>query len=345
MLSRATLAVSLIALVLGAPGCAAEAPDPRVEEGRRLYDRYCALCHGVDGEGYAADQATALTNHEFLATASDELIQRAIARGRPGTTMSAWGKAAGGPLSDADVARIVAFLRSRQQKPSVDVKGAVVGEPLRGKPVYDLYCKDCHGVEGRGARYTSIANPELLAVASDGFVKRAVEEGRPGTAMLGFSTLLTEQNVKDVTALIRSWARPPSTTPVELPSKDLGDPVIHPTGPDAVFEEGLYASVAAVKSELDRGARLVLLDARAPGDYVTEHIEGAVSVPFYLVADYFSQLPKDVFVVAYCGCPHAESGQAADALRKAGWSKVRVLDEGFFVWKARGYPTRSGPKP
>lgn len=340
---RPSWLVATVSLMIG--GCASESPDPRVDEGRELYGRYCALCHGADGEGYAADQATALTNRTFLATASDELLTRAIARGRPGTTMSAWGKAKGGPLSDADVGRIVAFLRSRQRGPSIDVKGAVVGEPLRGRAVYDLYCKGCHGATGGGGRYTSLANPELLVVAPDGFVKYAIEEGRPGTAMIGFSTLLTEQNVKDVTALIRSWAKAPDLTPVELPGKDLGDPVIHPTGPDAVFEDGLYAAVDAVKAQLDRGARLVILDARAPADYAVEHIEGAVSVPFYAVADYFSQIPKDVFVIAYCGCPHAESGQAAEALRRAGWPKVRVLDEGFFVWKARGYPVRTGAKP
>jgi len=328
-------------------GCTSESPpDPRIEEGRLLYERYCALCHGKKGEGYVADNATALGNQEFLATASDELIRRGIARGRPGTTMSAWGKAAGGPLSDADVDRLVAFLRAFQSKPSVDVRAPVTGgEPLRGQAVYSTFCLECHGVEGKGQKYISIANPELLAVASDGFVRHAIEFGRPGTPMPGFGATLTDQNLRDLTALVRSWAKPATEPPTELPSKDLGNPVVNPTGPDAVFDAGPYAPAAKVKAELDRGARLVFLDARAPGDYSREHITGAVSVPFYSVTDYFSQLPRDATIISYCACPHAESGAAADALVKAGWTKVKVLDEGFFHWKTQGYPTKVGAKP
>ena len=39
----------------------------------------------------------------------------------------------------------------------------------------------------------------------------------------------------------------------------------------------------------------------------------------------------------------AESEAAADVLLGAGIDQVRVLDEGFDVWLARGYPSASGP--
>jgi cytochrome c oxidase cbb3-type subunit 3/ubiquinol-cytochrome c reductase cytochrome c subunit len=104
-------------------------------------------------------------------------------------------------------------------------------------------------------------------------------------------------------------------------------------------------SVDVVKAELDRGARLGLLDARAPSDYVTGHIAGAVSVPFYDPDPYFASLPKDAWLVCYCACPHAESGQLASKLAKNGFTEVTVLDEGFNVWRTRNYPTRAGAAP
>lgn len=60
---------------------------------------------------------------------------------------------------------------------------------------------------------------------------------------------------------------------------------------------------------------------------------------------YVFALPKDKWLVCYCGCPHAESGRLADELLASGFTKVTILDEGFFVWRDRGYPVRSGPSP
>ena len=55
-----------------------------------------------------------------------------------------------------------------------------------------------------------------------------------------------------------------------------------------------------------------------------------------------ASLPRDKWIVTYCGCPHAISGQAADTLLEAGFEKVGVLDEGFFVWQDLGYPVSRG---
>ena len=90
---------------------------------------------------------------------------------------------------------------------------------------------------------------------------------------------------------------------------------------------------------------MALLDARAPSDYMNEHIEGAVSVPFYDPDPYFSALPRDAWLVCYCACPHAESGQLAQKLLAAGFTKVTVLDEGLGVWRARKYGTHRGDQP
>jgi cytochrome c oxidase cbb3-type subunit 3/ubiquinol-cytochrome c reductase cytochrome c subunit len=84
---------------------------------------------------------------------------------------------------------------------------------------------------------------------------------------------------------------------------------------------------------------------RAPSDYAAGHVAGAIDLPFYEVASYVDTLPRDHWIVCYCACPHAESGRAADTLYGAGFTKVTIIDEGFFVWRDRGYPVDTGPLP
>jgi cytochrome c oxidase cbb3-type subunit 3/ubiquinol-cytochrome c reductase cytochrome c subunit len=77
---------------------------------------------------------------------------------------------------------------------------------------------------------------------------------------------------------------------------------------------------------------------------VAGHIAGAVSVPIYAVERSLPQLPRERWIVAYCACPHAASGAAAGALRRNGYDRVRLLDEGYVDWR-RGYPVREGARP
>ncbi len=59
-----------------------------------------------------------------------------------------------------------------------------------------------------------------------------------------------------------------------------------------------------------------------------------------------AKLPRDgTWILAYCGCPHAASGQVMDSLRAAGFPNTAVIDEGIFEWIRRGYPVTHGTKP
>jgi cytochrome c oxidase cbb3-type subunit 3 len=93
-----------------------ETPEQR---GAAHYQQYCEVCHGDAGQGYEADNATAIGNPEFLRIADDELLSTAIRYGRPGTVMSAWGRSKAGPLTDADIDDLVAFIRTWQAEPRV----------------------------------------------------------------------------------------------------------------------------------------------------------------------------------------------------------------------------------
>jgi cytochrome c oxidase cbb3-type subunit III len=318
-----------------------------VQRGAELYANMCAVCHGANGEGYKADQATALAHQDFLASVTDPYLQSAIAHGRPGTTMSAWYTGRGGPLDEADLAAVVAFLRSWQKEPKLALdERPVRGNIARGKAIFDKQCASCHGEQAPNVR---LLNPQLLALASPGFLRHAINKGRPPTAMLGYEKSLGARGVEDVVAYLRSlpaWSIPTEagTSP---PVITLGPVPRNPDGPEPLHFKRYpeMTSVAVVAREYKRHARMALLDARVPSDYAAGHIAGAVSVPFYDPAPYFARLPRDAWLVCYCGCPHAESGTLAQKLMAAGFNKVTVLDEGLGEWKDKGHPMREGVKP
>jgi cytochrome c oxidase cbb3-type subunit 3 len=346
---RALLLVGSIAALPAASSCGGSSSTENVaRSGQELYGQYCALCHGDRGEGYKADNAPQLANAEYLAVASDPFLARAIARGRPSTTMSAWSKSRGGPLVDRDIDAIVSLVRSWQARPFVSVDAdRVDGDPARGEPIYARECAGCHGGQGAGGLHPQLSNPEFLAAASDGFLRASIARGRPGTPMPAYESRLTPTELGDVVRLIRSWQKPVDEAG-GTPAKpgELVNIVINPSGPDATLPAPTdFVPVDDVKREIDRGAAIILADARAPSDYVKEHIVGAISVPFYDVGAYAAQIPKDKYIVTYCGCPHAVSGQSRDAFRALGYPRVAVLDEGVYVWKERGYPVKSGPLP
>ena len=323
------------------------APEPFVpdlERGALLYGVYCAFCHGADGEGYVSDNANALASPEFLAAATDEFISQAIRHGRPSTPMSGWARDAGGPLYDDGVGNVTAYVRAWETLEPVELGGPHEGIAARGRPTYNVLCKSCHGENGEGVTAISLNNPWFSATASDGFIRYAIESGRTGTAMVAFEDTLTSQQVEDLVALIRSWQRPVGEDPFAGFEADLGRAIINPAGENPQFElrEDKFVAVDVVKAALDAGQRMVLLDARPAGDYARSHIEGAVSLPFYEVENFIDELPRDAWIIPYCGCPHAVSGQAYDILDANGFEHLAILDEGFFVWTSLGYPISAG---
>lgn len=333
------------AAVATSPACQTSAASAS-PNGAVLYSKYCALCHGSDGEGYVADRAPAIANAEFLAIATNDYLSRAIRLGRVGTTMSAWDTAHLGPLSVGDVDAIVDHLRAWQTTMSVDVSHVKVsGDASRGWAVYSLQCTSCHGPTGKEGPYMQLSNPAMLAAATDGFLQYSITHGRPATPMPSFATTLTPQQIDDVVVLLRSWQTPMPPGDVPIPGT-IGPIILNATGPEPAFTLGQrFTPADVIKSELDRGAAMGFVDARAPSDYAAGHVAGAVDVPFYEVGQYRNDLPNDRWIVAYCGCPHAESGVVYDDLTTHGFTKVTIIDEGYFVWMNRGYPVHTGGAP
>ncbi len=80
-----------------------------ISQGRHQWGLSCAECHGVNGQGV---DAPALNAKQFFEGVTDEQMHGVIAGGVPGTEMPAWWNEYGGPLTDQQIAALVAYIRS-----------------------------------------------------------------------------------------------------------------------------------------------------------------------------------------------------------------------------------------
>jgi cytochrome c oxidase cbb3-type subunit 3/ubiquinol-cytochrome c reductase cytochrome c subunit len=321
-----------------APSTPASAGNP-LAHGAELYTRYCALCHGKELTGYAADNAPSLVSPTFLDSATDYFIAQAVVNGRPGTAMGAYGKGRNGPLEDNDVRELVAFIRSHGG-PAKPVPGSNLhGNPVHGTLVYHDECEKCHGSERQRGTALSLFNRALLATATPDFLRYAVVNGRPPTPMPSFEKTLAAQDIEDVVAFLMSKQQAPMPHVAQEVPKDL-PVVLNPKGkpPKFTLRDERFVSADQVKQALAEHRRLVIVDARSPADWIAFHIPGAISVPYYQSKE-LERIPNDgTWVIAYCACPHHASGAIVDALRERKYPHTAVLDEGILVWKSRAYP-------
>lgn len=319
-----------------------------------LYTKYCALCHGKDRQGYAADSAPSLRTHALLATtikprASYNFMVHTIAYGRAGTAMGPYAKKQGGPLDKDDVDLLLRWLREAAgvKKPVELNLDPINGNADAGKNLYTKHCSTCHGKNGEGGTGPVLANPMLLATASDAFLQYTITEGREGTPMPSFKDSLSKTEINAVTAYLRSrasgWNAPSPVTVAEPLPKDY---VLNPNGKSPVFtlREGKYVTAKQLLQALKDSAKMILLDARSTAGWQQSHIPGAVSVPYYKEPDKFiKDIPNDnTMIVVYCACPHAASTAVVNTLKRFGYKHTAILDEGVLVWTQLGYPVQYG---
>ena len=315
-----------------------------------MYLKYCALCHGENREGYAADFAPSLRSHSLMASAqSSNFLRYTIQYGRANTAMAGYYQEQGGPMELIEIELLLKWLNesSEVEEPIELSRDPIKGDVLLGSRIYTEKCAVCHGANGEGINAPALGNPMLLATATDHFLRYAIAEGRDGTPMEAFKNSLNDDEIDAVTAFIRSRASGwdvPKPASVSIPTPE--EYVLNPDGknPDFDLREGLYVSAEQLNNALQNGMRLVLLDARSEVAWRQTHIPGAIPVPYYKEPETFVEdIPNDsTLIVAYCACPHAASGQVISKLKKYGFKNTAILDEGILVWTQLGYPVQSG---
>jgi mono/diheme cytochrome c family protein len=118
-LTRAAAALGALGL-LGASGAAARGDADR---GRALYAERCALCHGVQGEGWdwskkvAAPPVPVPDLAQAAPTRSDEFLFEIVKDGGEAVGRTRFMPPFGFQLSDQEVWDLVAYVRSLETKP------------------------------------------------------------------------------------------------------------------------------------------------------------------------------------------------------------------------------------
>ncbi|MBI5653743.1 MAG: c-type cytochrome [Chloroflexi bacterium] len=206
--------------------------------GKDVYLKNCAVCHGDRGQG----RIGATLAKEFPSIRQNALVKEIISNGVAGSVMSAWAKGKGGPLSDAEIDDLVAFVNSLgRQAPTAPTGPTATPAPLpppppsfppgdatRGTKVYAENCAVCHGERGEG-RVGATLQKEWSGIDPEKFLDATIARGVAGSRMPAWAKFaggpLSEQEIADSAAYIRTL-KPARTVATVAPSTQI------PTGGD-----------------------------------------------------------------------------------------------------------------
>jgi mono/diheme cytochrome c family protein len=83
------------------------------------------------------------------------------------------------------------------------------GKGLIGASLYLAICYQCHGVEGEGVSATALSDQDYLKAIDGEYLYRWIAQGKPGTAMPGYSRQyggpLTKRQIDSLVEFILQW--------------------------------------------------------------------------------------------------------------------------------------------
>jgi len=207
----------------GKPGPDSATPRPeQVLDFATLYGQNCAACHGASGKHGAA---ISLANPVYLAIAGVTNIQRVTAAGVSGTAMPPFGKAAGGMLTDQQIAALAqgmvttwgdAAALGGQTPPAY--ASSASGDPEQGAKTFATFCAQCHGADASGAKASngdmtgSLVDPSYLALISNQGLRSIILAGQTEQGKHDWRSYLngpgaramTDQEITDTVAWLAS---------------------------------------------------------------------------------------------------------------------------------------------
>jgi len=131
--------------------------------------------------------------------------------------------------------------------------------------------------------------------------------------------------------------------PVQAPGPNEGsgaggNSVLQTQAQQAALPKEINLEQAAAK----RDAGAFILDVRQPEEWNEYHVPGSTLIPLAELQNRLTDLPKDKEIVVVCRSGN-RSATGRDVLLNAGFPQVTSLAGGLSQWKAKGYPTATGP--
>jgi len=189
------------------------------EVGQVLFAQYCSGCHGEFGEGgpnpaRVGDVIAPISSAEYLRTRDDITLRSIISQGQPNFGMSPFGSSYGGPLDDEQVDAIVAFLRSWQANPPVELPPEIDVQTVSVSPseIYADLCAQCHGPNGEGGIGPAMNTLTFQNTRTDAQLFSSISEGHAATPMIAWGEILTSDQIEGMVRFIRGF-KPTSGTP------------------------------------------------------------------------------------------------------------------------------------
>lgn len=213
-----SLIKKIIVLSVFLPMLNVYANPPLSYEGRRLFASYCQLCHGMNGKGKGAlarAMKLKITDLTTTVRSRSDTILKKIITGEGKQTIS--GRDRHNILSDAmpgwkgvfsepQLDSLIAYLRFLGNS-----KHSLMGDPVKGRELYQQYCQVCHGEEGDGTgimtklmeiKPADHTNPNEMNRISNEELLNTILSGS-GTFMPAWKDVLSREEVEALVSYVR----------------------------------------------------------------------------------------------------------------------------------------------
>jgi mono/diheme cytochrome c family protein len=180
-----------------------------LQDGQIIFTENCSGCHGDLGEGgenptRPNDIIAPISTAEYLKTRDDVTLRSVISQGQPNFGMSPFGSAFGGPLDDDQIDSLVAYMRSWEADPPVELPPEVPAETiaLSGFDIFAEICAQCHGFTGAGDIGPSLQDPTFRNSHTSQDIFNTINEGHDATDMIAWGAVLSSEQIEELVHFI-----------------------------------------------------------------------------------------------------------------------------------------------
>ncbi len=182
--------------------------------GKRLFNSYCSLCHGEDGQGKGVLTAKLklekppanLTDDKYQSQNVEDLLRLIQGYNRDNSTMPDWEQV----IPERNLRNVAAYVLALTQ---TDMR--IRGDARRGREIFRQSCVACHGYKGTGngvlAKILKVKminyGSKSITQISDKEIIKTITEGK-GEFMPPWKSTLSSEEIKDVASYIRSLFKP-----------------------------------------------------------------------------------------------------------------------------------------